>query len=80
MTFRRAREAIRAKVRATETGAPADSAWDDPLLYALGLIVGLVPVIAAVAKGGAWGAEPTIGMVLSIFSIAGLVSHVWRFV
>lgn len=51
--------------------------WDDPLLYVLGLAVGLVPIVAVHLRGGAWGAEPTVGLVFCIFSAGALLSRLF---
>lgn len=50
-----------------------DSGCDDRTLYWLGLIVGLVPVVAHFFRGGPWGAEPTIGAALCLFGLHGLL-------
>ncbi len=51
--------------------------WDDPLLYALAFVVGLVPIVAVLVRGGTWGAEPTVGVLFCVFSGAGLVRHAY---
>jgi hypothetical protein len=51
------------------------SRWNDPSLYVLGFVVGLVPIIAVLIRGGSWGAEPTIGLVFCVIFGAALVQH-----
>ena len=50
-------------------------AWDDPSLYFLALLVGLVPIVAVLLRGGAWGAEPTLGTILCVLAVGGLLRH-----
>lgn len=59
--------------RATPSGRLS---WEDPLLYLLGLVVGVVPVVAVLVRGGSWGAEPSVGLVFCIFSAVALTRHV----
>lgn len=51
------------------------SGWDDPSLYLLALTIGLIPIVAVVLRGGPWGAEPTLGIVLSVLAVGGLSKH-----
>ncbi len=67
------------------SGAPPESTgsgreplrWDDPLLYALAFVVGLVPIVPVVVRGGAWGTEPTVGALFCVFSGAALLRHAY---
>ncbi len=58
------------RTAAPETPRDAErrAPWDDRILYALGVVIGLIPVVAALHRGGSWGAEPTIGALLSLFA------------
>lgn len=51
------------------------SRWSDPSLYVLGLLIGLIPIIAVLIRGGAWDAEPTAGLVFCVTFAAALVQH-----
>jgi hypothetical protein len=66
------RDAIVARVYAKSTGRE-QSLWEDPYLYLLAFVVGLVAVVAVLFRGGRWGAEPTAGAVFVLFSGAALV-------
>ena len=59
------------KATANRTAA---TTWYDPSLYVLGLVVGLVPIVAVLLKGGSWGAEPTMGAVFCAFFALSYVS------
>ena len=49
------------------------------LALAWGLVaVGLVPVLAAVLRGGVWGREPSLGLLLVGFAARSLVAHYAR--
>src|ERR1051326_3153059 len=62
--------------KAADPGGPPDRLrWDDPLLYGLAFIVGLVPIIAVLVRGAAWGAEPTVGMLFCVLSGGALSRH-----
>jgi hypothetical protein len=49
--------------------------WSDPSLYFLGLVIGIIPIVAVLIRGGSWGGEPTIGLVFCVIFGAALVSH-----
>jgi len=61
--------------KASDPGPPDRLRWDDPLLYGLAFIVGLVPIIAVLVRGAAWGAEPTVGMLFCVISGGALSRH-----
>jgi hypothetical protein len=45
------------------------------------LLIGLIPVAAALASGRVWGAEPTLGLMISALGAVGLGYHharAWR--
>jgi len=48
---------------------PADAAGDDAIGAVL-IVIGLVPVIATIAVGGDFGAEPTLGLGLALLGLA----------
>jgi hypothetical protein len=54
------------------------SRWIDPWLYVLGFLVGLVPIVAVLIRGGSWGAEPTMGLVFCVLFGAALLEQVLR--
>ncbi len=67
-----------------QNGDPASARWPDAVgLSWAALLIGLLPVVTAVARGGAWGAEPTVGLVLSCLGAVGLgryytcAAHAW---
>jgi|JI10StandDraft_1071094.scaffolds.fasta_scaffold3309254_1 MYXO-CTERM domain-containing protein len=49
---------------------PADAAAGDDAIGAVLIGIGLVPVIATVAIGGSFGAEPTLGLGLALLGLA----------
>jgi hypothetical protein len=42
------------------------------------LVIGLIPVTAALASGSIWGAEPTLGLMISALGAMGLGLHYTR--
>ena len=66
------RDAILARVYAKPAQSER-SPWEDPSLYLLAFVVGMVAVVAALLHGGRWGAEPTAGAVFVLFSGAALI-------
>lgn len=45
---------------------------DEPILHWLFLVVGLVPVVTALVRGGTWGVEPSLGLLMAAFGALGL--------
>jgi hypothetical protein len=58
-----------APASATEPGAASDET-----IYWLMLAAGLVPVSAAVLRGGSWGVGPTVGGLSCVLSVRALLS------
>lgn len=56
----------------------ATSVYDDWPIYILGLIVGAIPVVAILVRGGAWGSEPTVGLALCLLCGAALLRSALR--
>ncbi len=56
-----------------ENGKLASTEWPDALgLSWAALLIGVLPVVTALVRGGPWGAEPTIGLALSSLGAVGL--------
>ena len=55
------------------TSVPAE----ELIFYVALCVVGALPVASPIARGGAFGVEPTLGLMMVIAGIAGLVSA-WR--
>jgi uncharacterized membrane protein len=47
---------------------------DEPVLAWLFLVVGLLPVATALVRGGAWGAEPSLGLLMMALGCAQLAA------
>lgn len=45
---------------------------DEPVIYALLVAIGVIPVIVALALGGAFGTEATLGVAMIAVGAAGL--------
>jgi hypothetical protein len=39
------------------------------------LVVGLIPIALAIARGGSWDAEPTLGLALALFAARQLFMY-----
>ena len=48
-------------------------AESDTTLYWLMLVVGVVPVVVVLLRGGAWGVAPTVGALFCVFALRALV-------
>lgn len=60
----------------TSFGSPSSGqSWDDPLLYVLIFVIGVVPILAILIRGGVWGPEPTVGLAFCIFSGGALLGR-----
>jgi hypothetical protein len=62
--------------------SPHDRRWtsvpaEELIFYVALCVVGAIPVASPIAQGGAFGVEPTIGLMMVIAGIAGLFSA-WR--
>ena len=69
------RAANAARDRDPERGDPCA---DERGLYALCLCIGVIPVAWALLHADAWGAEPTFGLLLTLFSTRALVASIRR--
>ena len=58
------------KPRHRDSAAPADG--EELVLYVALCVVGAIPVVVAAARGGAFGVEPTIGLMMAVAGLAGL--------
>lgn len=58
------------KHRPVHAASPA--ATEERLVYAALCVVGAIPVAVAIAHGGAFGAEPTIGLLMVLGGAIGL--------
>ena len=56
-------------------GPKADS--EQLILYAMIAAVGMIPVIIVLARGGVFGSEATIGLLMLASAVAGLLA-MWR--
>ena len=45
----------------------------DTALHWFILAVGLIPILVVVSRGGGWGTEPTLGLLLSLFAVYQLL-------
>lgn len=50
---------------------------EQTILYALIAAVGLIPVIIALQSGGVFGSDATLGLLMLVLAIAGLLA-MWR--
>jgi hypothetical protein len=48
---------------------------EELVLYGLVVAIGAIPVVVAVAQGGTFGGEPTIGLVMLCLGLIGTVVH-----
>lgn len=51
---------------------------DDPVILAVALIVSLLGLVPRLLAGGAWGAEPTIALLIAGTSSTLLARRAWR--
>ena len=58
------------KHRPLRTAPPA--ATEERVVYAALCLVGAIPVAVALAHGGAFGVEPTLGLIMLLAGAAGL--------
>lgn len=49
---------------------------EEPVLYGLLVAIGAIPVVIAVLRGGMFGVEPTLGLVMLCLGLIGLGLHV----
>jgi hypothetical protein len=54
--------------------AEAAAASEELVVYAALCVVGAIPVAVALAHGGAFGVEPTLGMLMAVAGVAGLIA------
>ena len=54
--------------------AEASPASEELVVYAALCVVGAIPVAVALGRGGAFGVEPTLGMLMALAGVAGLVA------
>jgi len=59
-------------------GAEPPAANEELVVYGALCVVGAIPVAVAVAHGGAFGVEPTLGMLMALAGVAGLVATLWH--
>ncbi len=64
----------RAALGLDEVDADAPLGGDERVLQWLFLTIGVLPVAWTVARGGAWGAEPTIGLLLVVAAARPVVT------
>jgi hypothetical protein len=57
---------------------PESGPDDDPVILWLALAVSLLGLVPRILAGGAWGAEPTIALLVAGTSSTLLVRRVWR--
>jgi hypothetical protein len=64
--------------RPTSSAGHASSVHGEELIFYLALcVVGAIPLASLVAHGGAFGAEPTVGLMMILAGLAGLFAA-WR--
>ena len=51
---------------------------DDPIILCLALMVSLLGLVPPLFTAGAWGAEPTIALLVATTSATLLVRRAWR--
>jgi hypothetical protein len=51
---------------------------EEPILYTLVALIGLIPVLIACARGDVLGVEFTLGALLVLVGVVGLVAQAWR--
>jgi uncharacterized membrane protein YdjX (TVP38/TMEM64 family) len=50
---------------------------EQTILYALIAAIGMIPVIVALRSGGVFGSEATLGLLMLVLAVAGLLA-MWR--
>jgi hypothetical protein len=50
---------------------------EELILYAVIAVVGVIPVAIVLMRGGVFGSEPTIGLIMFVLALAGVVAT-WR--
>jgi hypothetical protein len=53
-------------------GAEPAAAREERVVYAALCLVGAIPIAVALAHGGAFGVEPTLGLIMALAGAAGL--------
>jgi hypothetical protein len=56
---------------------PAAALGEELILYVALCVIGAIPVVIALARGGAFGVEPTLGLAMIAAGTIGLVAA-WR--
>jgi hypothetical protein len=59
------------------TGMLGGALGEELIFYVALCLVGAIPLATPIARGGAFGVEPTIGLLMVIAGIAGLLAA-WR--
>ena len=57
--------------------APGGALGEELIVYVALCVVGAIPLAPSIARGGAFGVEPTIGLLMVIAGLAGLIAA-WR--
>jgi hypothetical protein len=64
---------------ANENATPHDRGFEASVgLSWAALLIGLIPIAAALASSSVWGAEPTLGLTISALGAMGLGHHYTR--
>jgi hypothetical protein len=51
---------------------------EELVLYALFVAIGAIPVVLALAHGGTFGVDATLGLLMISAGALGALAHVWR--
>ena len=51
---------------------------EELILYALFIAIGAIPVVLALADGGTFGVDATLGLLMICAGALGAVAHAWR--
>ena len=51
---------------------------EDLVLYGLLLVVGIIPVVITIIEGSAFGFDATLGLMMVVVGLVGMVFHVAR--
>jgi hypothetical protein len=52
----------------------ASPASEELIVYAALCVVGAIPIAVALGRGGAFGVEPTLGMLMALAGVAGVIT------
>ena len=63
--------------KSSPTEASRSTPGEELIFYVALCVIGAIPVAGMIARGGVFGVEPTIGLIMMVAGIAGLLAAGW---